>query len=699
MNEPLAPPQAAVVAEWLRRLTRNQFPSGSTQQTQKAASAVFTILSHDPNNEIMKHNLKYYLAKPGIDVNSIVNYESEKFVSLYTLGTEAYFKEEYDAAISNLEASLKEFFKASDECRADCEGPFDQGWLPDFTSSIANHFVYCLKCKAKCQSKLSVLNGEKYDDFLATHFNYLQFAYYKKGNLREACAAAGTYLLFLPGDSTMLENVEYYKTLPKVDDSMFRPRADAEKYIKRQSYEESLLTYISDEFVFEENEDTNEIPHAEEIYKDRGGDVIIKNGTPQSLPWATAHKTLTKIHLEPVNLNQDIAHKSSMLEEKRLMLGKNQKVEGNSAENKIEKKSELNSSFEQLMNQLRRMTDRPIYNLRKEDELGGIRRFVIDGLAEENECERLIQFAKASLNKNIGKKTHLGVFDYLPRVRLQLPNILYPFQASGVSGDGYGGNKSPHSSQENFEGVTLGRAALMMNFGLIERSVLHLFLSLSERGRNMIAAYFNIPNKNLYFSYTHLVCRSAKPGLLITSIIGGTLAGEFFNSSQYSHEIHADNCWLSKNGDCMKADPAYYWRDYSALIYLNNNFKGGEFLFSADAYGNHIQSTIQPKCGRLVGFSSGIENLHGVRGVEQGSRCALALWFTLDSQRAEWGRALTEEVVHDIENGKEPEPEILHNLQKLVRFDLAQAQSQLLYKSSEQDGSMSDTHQDNFTVR
>ncbi len=59
-------------------------------------------------------------------------------MSLYFQGTEAYYAEEYDTAISKLEASINEFIKANDECRADCEGPFDQGWLPDFTSSIAS---------------------------------------------------------------------------------------------------------------------------------------------------------------------------------------------------------------------------------------------------------------------------------------------------------------------------------------------------------------------------------------------------------------------------------------------------------------------------------------------------------------------------------------------------------------------------------
>lgn len=43
-----------------------------------------------------------------------------------------------------------------------------------------------------------------------------------------------------------------------------------------------------------------------------------------------------------------------------------------------------------------------------------------------------------------------------------------------------------------------------------------------------------------------------------------------------------------------------------------------------------LQASVKPKCGRMVGFSSGGENPHGVRAVTKGQRCAVALWFTLD---------------------------------------------------------------------
>lgn len=68
-------------------------------------------------------------------------------------------------------------------------------------------------------------------------------------------------------------------------------------------------------------------------------------------------------------------------------------------------------------------------------------------------------------------------------------------------------------------------------------------------------------------------------------------------------------------------------RSRTAPIFLNFVF----FIF---------QATIKPKCGRIVGFSSGGENLHGVRAVKRGSRCSIGLWFTFDKKYAETDRDL-----------------------------------------------------------
>lgn len=107
-----------------------------------------------------------------------------------------------------------------------------------------------------------------------------------------------------------------------------------------------------------------------------------------------------------------------------------------------------------------------------------------------------------------------------------------------------------------------------------------------------------------------------------------------------SHQVHADNCLLKNKDTCIRESPAYVWRDYSAILYLNDDFQGGEFFFAKDRFIRTMDNIVSPRCGRMVAFSAGKENLHGVRGVLRGRRCALALWFTQNEKYLEYERTL-----------------------------------------------------------
>lgn len=61
-------------------------------------------------------------------------------MKLFNQGTEAYHDQKYSEVIKLFEASLKDLLNAEEDCRAYCEGPFDQGWLPDFVSSVASRY-------------------------------------------------------------------------------------------------------------------------------------------------------------------------------------------------------------------------------------------------------------------------------------------------------------------------------------------------------------------------------------------------------------------------------------------------------------------------------------------------------------------------------------------------------------------------------
>ncbi|XP_022425327.1 prolyl 3-hydroxylase 2 isoform X1 [Delphinapterus leucas] len=224
--------------------------------------------------------------------------------------------------------------------------------------------------------------------------------------------------------------------------------------------------------------------------------------------------------------------------------------------------------------------------------------------------------------------------------RVLLDNVLSKEQcrelhsvASGIMlvGDGYRGKTSPHTPNEKFEGATVLKALKFGYEGRVSLKSARLFYDISEKARKIVESYFML-NSTLYFSYTHMVCRTA-------------LSGQQDRRNDLSHPIHADNCLLDPEAnECWKEPPAYTFRDYSALLYMNDDFEGGEFIFT-EMDAKTVTASIKPKCGRMISFSSGGENPHGVKAVTKGQRCAVALWFTLDPLYRELERIQADEVI------------------------------------------------------
>jgi hypothetical protein len=142
-----------------------------------------------------------------------------------------------------------------------------------------------------------------------------------------------------------------------------------------------------------------------------------------------------------------------------------------------------------------------------------------------------------------------------------------------------------------------------------------------QRITDHVRHFYN--NSNIMPEFTHLTMR--KPG-----------------REMYSHQLHSDNCrYFPHNGSCIEmASACCAWRHYSALLYLSAS-EGGDFFFVDHPLNvplslqNGNFTFVRTAPGRLVFFSSGPENLHGVTQVTSGHRHALAMWFTRDPQHAE----------------------------------------------------------------
>ncbi|XP_076238808.1 2-oxoglutarate and iron-dependent oxygenase domain-containing protein 3 [Calliopsis andreniformis] len=73
---------------------------------------------------------------------------------------------------------------------------------------------------------------------------------------------------------------------------------------------------------------------------------------------------------------------------------------------------------------------------------------------------------------------------------------------------------------------------------------------------------------------------------------------------------------------------------YTSLLYLNDygrDFQGGRFIFIDK---DNVNTTIEPRKGRVSMFTSGSENLHAVEKVLSGVRYALTVSFTCDPRAA-----------------------------------------------------------------
>jgi len=86
----------------------------------------------------------------------------------------------------------------------------------------------------------------------------------------------------------------------------------------------------------------------------------------------------------------------------------------------------------------------------------------------------------------------------------------------------------------------------------------------------------------------------------------------------YSPHIDGRSLWLSPTGDKIWRKSTD--RDLTFVLYLNDDFEGGELIFPD----LHIQ--VKPKPGLLVAFPSDQNYVHGVNPVKSGERFSIVTW-------------------------------------------------------------------------
>ncbi|KAG7229684.1 hypothetical protein INR49_012731 [Caranx melampygus] len=536
----------------------------------KAVAAANTFFQANPDHVEMKQNLDYYKMMVGVQAEDFKDLEARSHMAEFLLGKSYYSDDSFGLAAEHFEVAVDDYFVADKECRALCEGAYDYDgynymeYSADLFQTVTDHYMQVLNCKQHCSVELASTAGrdKPFEDFLPSHFNYLQFSYYNSEKYEQAIECAKTFLLFRPDDEVMKQNLAYYSVVLGEDKAeTILARQVVKQFIQQSILEKELLYFGYEAFGITFVDPDTWTPE----------DVMPKKLRDKQ---KADRETAARITEEIGNLMKEI---ETLVEEKKKDSSDMAKIIAPQDGGAV------------LYDDIKvTMTSK---------QLNGSQRVLLDGVISDDECREL---------------HHLS-------------------NAAALKGDGYRGRTSPHSPNELFQGVTVLKAVKLGQEGTVPLKSARLFFDLSERVRKVLESYFSLETP-LYFAYSHLVCRSA-------------IDEKQEDRDDLSHPVHVDNCLLvSELNECIKEPPAYTHRDYSAILYLNDDFEGGDFIFT-ELDAKTVTAEVRPQCGRVVGFGAGKENPHGVRAVTKGQRCAVALWFTLDPAHEEKERIQAEDML------------------------------------------------------
>eukprot|EP00075_Anas_platyrhynchos_P011755 XP_027301008.1 endoplasmic reticulum protein SC65-like [Anas platyrhynchos] len=77
-------------------------------------------------------------------------------------------------------------------------------------------------------------------------YHYLQFAYYKLNDVRDAVRSVSSYMLFDPDDAVMQQNLVYYRFHHErwhLQEEDFEPRPEAVRYYNRTAAQKKMLDF------------------------------------------------------------------------------------------------------------------------------------------------------------------------------------------------------------------------------------------------------------------------------------------------------------------------------------------------------------------------------------------------------------------------------------------------------------------------
>ncbi|XP_042529591.1 endoplasmic reticulum protein SC65 [Dipodomys spectabilis] len=231
---------------------------------EKAVAAAYTFLQRNPKHELTAKYLNYYRGMLDIADESLTDLEAQPYEAVFLRAVKLYNSGDFRGSTEDMERALAEYLTVFARCLAGCEGTHEQVDFKDFYPAIADLFAESLQCKVDCEANLTPnVGGYFVDKFVATMYHYLQFAYYKLNDVRQAARSAASYMLFDPQDNVMQQNLVYYRFHRArwgLEEEDFQPREEARLYHNQTTELRELLEFThmylqsDDEMELEETE-------------------------------------------------------------------------------------------------------------------------------------------------------------------------------------------------------------------------------------------------------------------------------------------------------------------------------------------------------------------------------------------------------------------------------------------------------------
>lgn len=235
---------------------------------EEGAKCFFTFMFYNPDNELVAGNVPFYRRVLSLEQDEFVWREppTQPHQDLFLEGLKSYESEHYLEAVDLIESALPMYRQALDQCLLLCEdmlvmniteSDMSQGMrdvlahysqlltpdMLDYHTVMATAVREVLECRVRCHDDVARVKGEVLQDYLPHHFHYLQFSYYKLGQLLKAAETAATYLAMRPSDEVMLNNVRYYTSTYKLQSNDFVPREEYVAITDKLATEKRLLHF------------------------------------------------------------------------------------------------------------------------------------------------------------------------------------------------------------------------------------------------------------------------------------------------------------------------------------------------------------------------------------------------------------------------------------------------------------------------